>query len=397
MSNYQKSESKYAKWILKRVFTKQAGKRLKYIGVFSTPKGTKEIPIRESPRHHAAVAVHSTRTANSTDDVRCYLSFHARRDLAQPMNKHDLLLQVIDIEYLPAANPQFPPGVDSDLRAHAKIALHATSLGFFSHTISQARTRLSTWFDGEHIPMRVVRKDLATLESLIADMLRREIEAQETVDDCPEPHDGEDSCIDCGLLLNDAGDGRRCPDCLDRVWSLQARFEAARAENASRDDATECKLGVPIPENEDDCPVYSRPDGNILHDRIISVARRSKHLTEPAQVRARERLALYLDGKLINAEILVADVDLLERALTKVEGPDYLTPAGAVDSIQTAVEVAREETQERVRVDARTLTAQWRAESRYELNLAVILMEISQGERDVLKGILEALRKGRGV
>lgn len=57
----------------------------------------------------------------------------------------------------------------------------------------------------------------------------------------------------------------------------------------------------------------------------------------------------------------------------------------------------RKDTQERISADVKRLGDQWIEECMFELNLKIVLRQISEGERQVLAEILKQVRAGRGA
>lgn len=186
-----------------------------------------------------------------------------------------------------------------------------------------------------------------------------------------------------GMCVRHAGG---IPDGLQEdIWSL----EAALRELPEGNVVEECDKILSKPSGDPDLDRAEawansrRFHADAVRDRIIMAARRSAHLTEPKLVRVRERLALYLDGKLPNHSLddVIADLGALEHALE--QNPDR--------------ETAQAETRARIAEDARSLGDQWIEECLYGLNLKIVLGEISEGERQVLAGILKQVRAGRGA
>ena len=88
---------------LKSIYTKQAGKVVKYIGQFQ-PIGNgeadfEEIVIRKTSNRYGFVAVHCYDYGAGS---RIVFSFHARRDLAlkSSINNRDQIMRIVEVRHL---------------------------------------------------------------------------------------------------------------------------------------------------------------------------------------------------------------------------------------------------------------------------------------------------------
>jgi hypothetical protein len=92
------------------------------------------------------------------------------------------------------------------------------------------------------------------------------------------------------------------------------------------------------------------------------------------------------------ADQLKAEIAELLDNTTELKGIG--PPVNSPDPDQEAIE---RDIQERIAAEARALGDAWIEECMHELNLKIVLREISEGERQVLAGILKQVRAGRGA
>ena len=326
---------------LKSVYTRKAGKQVKYIGRFfyrPNPEADgEEIEIRKTHVRYAFVAVH--RYLHDSGDKQGF-SFHCRRDLAEKSSNYDKdkVIKVIEVNHL------------ADAEAHEELKPKAEA----------ALTRIEQ-FEGEK------NQQLKASESHLRDYLAGELYAPEA--------------IEARLRIAE----KQLPAALD--GALKARVATALDCTNNRTDWTKCVKS------------------------------------------ARERLARFLDGDFIPGHVVKIDLENLETLIGKIQDSTPssfdanaqemdeaieagLQAAGYIERQSEDVnaelgalehtlaespdqETIERDTLERVQADARGLGDQWIAECLYELNLKIVLAEISEGERQVLKGILEQVRAGR--
>ena len=349
-------------------YTKQAGRNLAYLVGVDTGEA---IVIRKTHVRYAFLGVHRFKAdAGWTTSF----SFHARRDLAEKArldysDPRQYSMQIVKIENLAdrcksCGNDEAigkdvdqcvacQSGGEDQLKSNVACLLDVTSQLPDEKPVSSIRARLAGYLDGEFVPFHVIRLDLMELG-------RRDLErsSKEVLDE----HERvvHENWTDDQFKARDALEaflaGKKGDDVAGKIETLREAIRDFKARQEARFQA------------------------DALKDRVIMAARRSKHLVEPKLVRARERLALWLDGKLETSDEMIEQaLDALEHALA--ENPDQ--------------ETIERDTQERISADVKRLGDQWIEECMHELNLKIVLREISEGERQVLKGILEQVRAGR--
>lgn len=390
------------------VYTKQAGQKLEYVGRFIPTLGGSffEVPIRKSEVRYNFAAVHYF---DYTSNKGTSISFHARRDLAKPLNDHDRIVEIVEIYH--AADkcskcgnyeaigkgveicPACEAGGEDNLK-QAVAGLLDMSQDLNNKTTDTIRDRLARFVDGEFIPLHVVKLDVKHLSDYNQD-------------------DGLKARVSNALAMTD---GRR--DWADPILRVRARLVKFSLGDL---DALTAKLDLATLESvigtmQDSAP--SSFDANnqemdeaitagldekgylALHDRIVDVAGRSKHLSGAFQIRARERLALYLDGKL-SMQVAEESLGVLDLALKLDETEGARQLRKNFPSIKASVDARRLEdrdTQERVREDSWTLACRLQDHIDPEevprdiirQDLASKIRSLAEGQRQILKEILEA-------